>query len=183
MKMVKTALAGLVVSALLSSGAMAANNPGGGTVTFTGNIVDAPCSIAPESANQTVDMGVLSNSAIRNGTTPVKNFNIRLENCDLQKYNADGTPATGGTWSGVKVTFTGATVGTSNEYLAIADNVGIELTQNGKTLAMNTPTDKVLLQTGDQTLLFGAQVKAVDTTKAIPLKNFTSVANFTMAYE
>lgn len=183
MKMVKTALAGLVVSALLSSGAMAADNQGSGTVTFTGDIVDAPCSIAPESANQTVDMGVISNAAVRNGTTQVKNFDIRLEGCDLQKYNADGTTATGGTWSGVKVTFTGATAGTNNQYLSVADNVGIELTQGGKALTIGTPADKVLLQAGNQTLSFGAQVKAVDTTQAIPLTNFNTVANFAVAYE
>lgn len=183
MKMVKTALAGLVVSALLSSGAMAATGQGGGTVTFKGDIVDAPCSIAPESANQEVNMGVISNAAIRNGTTQVKYFDIRLEGCDLQKYNADGTPMTGGTWSGVKVAFTGATAGTNNQYLGVADNVGIELTQGGKALTIGTPADKVLLQGGNQTLSFGAQVKAVDATKAIPLTNFTSVANFTVAYE
>lgn len=182
MSMIKTVMAAAVAATLISFGAHAANQ-GGGTVTFTGNIVDAPCSIAPESANQTVDMGTISNSAIRNGTTQVKNFNIRLEGCDLQKYNADGTPVTSGTWSGVKVTFTGATAGTNNQYLGVADNVGIELTQGGKPLTIGTSADKVLLQAGNQTLSFGAQVKAVDATKAIPLTNFNTVANFAVAYE
>ncbi|HGB4252984.1 TPA: fimbrial protein [Salmonella enterica subsp. enterica serovar Virchow] len=182
MRMIKTVMAAAVAATLVSFGAHAANQ-GGGTVTFTGDIVDAPCSIAPESARQTVDMGVISNAAIRNGTTRVKNFDIRLEGCDLQKYNADGTPTAGGTWSGVKVTFTGATAGTNNQYLSVADNVGIELTQGGKALTIGTPADKVLLQGGDQVLSFGAQVKAVDVAKAIPLKNFNTVANFTVAYE
>jgi type 1 fimbria pilin len=179
--MIKTIMVAALAVSQVSFGANAANQ-GGGAVTFTGNIVDAPCSIAPESANQTVDMGVISNAAVRNGTTQVKNFNIRLEGCDLQKYNADGTPVTDGTWSGVKVMFTGG--GTNNnQYLGVADNVGIELTQGGKVLTIGTPADKVLLQGGNQTLSFGAQVKAVDAKKAIPLKNFNTVANFAVAYE
>lgn len=181
MRMIKTVMAAAVAVTLVSFGAHA--NQGGGTVTFTGNIVDAPCSINGNDANQVVEMGTISNAAIRNGSTKVKNFNIRLEGCDLQKYNADGTPVTGGTWSGVKVTFTGATAGTNNQYLGVADNVGIELTQGGKPLTIGTPADKVLLQGGDQTLSFGAQVKAVDATKAIPLENFNTVANFAVAYE
>ncbi|CAD5756915.1 major pilin subunit PapA [Escherichia coli] len=181
MRMIKTVMAAAVAATLVSFGAHA--NQGGGTVTFTGNIVDAPCSINGNDANQVVEMGTISNSAIRNGSTQVKNFNIRLEGCDLQKYNTDGTPVTGGTWSGVKVTFTGATAGTNNQYLGVTDNVGIELTQGGKPLIIGTPADKVLLQGGNQTLSFGAQVKAVDATKAIPLKNFNTVANFAVAYE
>ena len=184
MKIVKTVLAGLMASALLSSGAMAANNQGGGIILFKGNIVDAPCSLVQDSSEaQTVDMGVLSNSAIRNGNTPVKNFNLRLEGCDLQRYGADGN-ASGDKWSGVKVTFSGPSVGDNNtQYLSATDNVGIELTQGGKALTIGSPADKVLIQSGSQMLPFGAQVKVVDKSKPIPLKNFTATANFTMEYE
>lgn len=181
MRMIKTVMAAAVAATLVSFGAHA--NQGGGTVTFTGNIVDAPCSIAPESVNQTVEMGAISNSAIRNGTAQVKNFNIRLEGCDLQKYNADGAPNAGSTWSGVKVTFNGVSADTSKQYLGVADNVGIELTQGGKPLTIGIPADKLVLQGGNQTLSFGAQVKAVDKTKAIPLTNFNTVASFAVAYE
>lgn len=182
MKMIKTVMAAAVATTLLSFGAHAANQ-GSGTVTFTGNIVDAPCSISSESVKQTVEMGTISNAAIRNGTTPVKTFNIRLEGCDLRKFNADGSENTAAKWGGVKVTFTGATAGTNNQYLGVVDNVGIELTQGGKPLTIGTPAEKVTLLGGDQTLSFGAQVKAVDTTKAIPLKNFNTVASFAVAYE
>ncbi|HAW1202394.1 TPA: type 1 fimbrial protein [Escherichia coli] len=182
MRMIKTVMAAAVAATLVSFGAHAADQ-GTGTVTFTGKIVDAPCSIAPESVNQTVEMGNISSSAIRNGSAQVKTFNIRLEGCDLQKYNADGSAVTDGTWSGVKVTFNGAAADAGNQYLGVADNVGIELTQGGKPLTIGTPADKLVLQGGNQTLSFGAQVKAVDKTKAIPLTSFNTVANFAVAYE
>lgn len=42
-----------------------AADQGHGTVTFTGSIIDAPCSIAPESIDQTVNLGQISNVAHR----------------------------------------------------------------------------------------------------------------------
>lgn len=54
MKLNKTILAaGLVLG--FASMANAADQ-GHGTVTFTGSIIDAPCSIAPESIDQTVNL-------------------------------------------------------------------------------------------------------------------------------
>lgn len=182
MKMVKTTLAGVVVSALLSSAAMAAStDQGSGTITFKGTIVDAPCSIKPNSVKQEIPMGTISNAAIRNDKTSVTPFSIELEGCDLQKYNEDGTPANG-QWSGVNVEFKGTTVGTDKKYLGVTENVGIQLTHNGQPIIIDTPV-KLSLKAGSQVLGFGAQVKAVDKTKAIPLTDFNTVANFSLTYD
>ncbi len=179
-RIIKTVLTGAVVSALFSSGVMAANQ-GSGTITFSGEIIDAPCSIHPDDVNQTVNMGSVSNASLRKEMTPVKNFGIRLVGCDLQKYNADGTPDGTNKWSGVKAKFTGTSVN-NNKLLKISDNVGIELTQGGKVLTFGTQSDKMEL-TGDQTIPFQAQVKAIDKNGALALGAFTSVANFELAYE
>ncbi|EJJ1300014.1 type 1 fimbrial protein [Salmonella enterica] len=180
MKMLKTFLAGAVISAMLSSGAIAANQ-GAGSVIFKGNIVDAPCSIHPDDVNQIVDMGSVSNASLRNDLAPLKNFGIRLVGCDLKKYGQDGTP-TGTNWSGVKAKFTGTSVN-NNKLLKISDNIGVELTHAGKVLTFGTPSDKMEL-TGTQTLPFQAQVKAVDKSGIMaPLGAFTAIANFELSYE
>lgn len=56
---------------------------GHGKVTFTGSIIDAPCSISPETVDQTVDMGQVSNVALKNGgKSAPRQFDIKLEQCD-----------------------------------------------------------------------------------------------------
>ncbi len=48
---------------LVLGGASAANaaDQGHGKVTFKGAIIEAPCSIAPESIDQTIELGQISN--------------------------------------------------------------------------------------------------------------------------
>ncbi|MCU6343475.1 type 1 fimbrial protein [Escherichia coli] len=180
MKMIKSVLTGAMISALLSSGAMAANQ-GSGTITFSGEIIDAPCSIHPDDTKQTIQMGSVSNASLRNDNAAVKNFGIRLVGCDLQKYDLDGTPDGNNKWSGVKAKFTGTSLN-NNKLLKISDNVGIELRHAGNPLTFGTASDKMEL-TGDQELSFQAQVKAVDKTGPISLGEFNSVANFELSYE
>ncbi|MEX6366624.1 hypothetical protein AB6F62_00565 [Providencia huaxiensis] len=40
---------------------------GSGTVTFSGSIIEAPCSIAPGEENQEVPLGQVSNVTLDNG--------------------------------------------------------------------------------------------------------------------
>ncbi|HFW0767372.1 TPA: fimbrial protein, partial [Salmonella enterica subsp. enterica serovar Java] len=62
----------------------------GGTITFTGSVTEAPCSIPAGEANQNIDLGVVSNKVLTSsslsGSTPVP-VKINLKNCDL-----GGTP-------------------------------------------------------------------------------------------
>lgn len=65
----------------------AAGSQGHGTVHFKGEIIDAPCSISPDTADQTVDLGQVSNSALKdNGKSVPVPFNIKLQNCDVSTY-------------------------------------------------------------------------------------------------
>ncbi|EBW3155434.1 type 1 fimbrial protein, partial [Salmonella enterica subsp. enterica serovar Java] len=58
---------------------------GGGTITFTGSVTEAPCSIPAGEANQNIDLGAVSNQlliASKTGSDPVP-VKINLKNCDL----------------------------------------------------------------------------------------------------
>lgn len=56
-----------------------------GTVNFKGSIIDAPCSIMGGDANQTVDLGQISNSVLAAGgvgtRSPLVDFTIKLTGC------------------------------------------------------------------------------------------------------
>ncbi|WP_332459523.1 fimbrial protein, partial [Serratia marcescens] len=77
----------IMMAAVLAFGVASvahAKDQGHGTVTFKGAIIDAPCSITPETVDQTVNLGQISNVALKNGgQSSPKNFVIKLENCEL----------------------------------------------------------------------------------------------------
>ncbi|MEY1474185.1 fimbrial protein [Providencia manganoxydans] len=74
---------------------------GAGTVTMNGEITDAACTIAMESRDQIIDMGVLPIGTIRQeGQGPKQDFEIQLVNCDLVKHS-DPTQ----TWRALRMTF------------------------------------------------------------------------------
>lgn len=163
-----------------SSGAYAEDaikvgDQGHGKVTFTGSIIDAPCSIDSNSIDQTIEMGAVSNVSLADGgsSTP-KPFEVRLENCSLTTAKT------------VKTTFNG-TAGSAG-LLAItgASGAGIALSEgNGTAVVLGTATAGQLLSVGttDATLSFRASLKgnggAVST--IIP-GEFSSVVNFLLTY-
>lgn len=59
---------------------------GGGTISFTGSVTEAPCSIPPTDVNQSIFLGNVSNkelsSSASKGSDPVA-IKINLKNCDL----------------------------------------------------------------------------------------------------
>ncbi|MBU5899673.1 fimbrial protein, partial [Vibrio cholerae O1] len=73
-----------------------AADQGHGKVNFIGSIIDAPCSIAPESIDQTVDLGQVSNVALKNGgSSNPRSFDIKLEQCDTTTLKSVSTTFTG----------------------------------------------------------------------------------------
>lgn len=76
---------------------------GAGTVTMNGEITDAACTIAMESRDQVIDMGVLPIGAIRQtGEGPLRDIDIYLVNCDLVKASDPSQ-----TWQTLRMTFDG----------------------------------------------------------------------------
>lgn len=175
MKMIKTVMVGAVAMALVSFGANAADQ-GHGKVNFKGTIINAPCGIAPESADQSIDFGQISKAHLNNGGLSIKkDVDIKLVNCDF------GDPAVGNT---VSVAFTGTTVGNA-ETLGLSDtNAVIKMTgQDGKFVQFDgkTASNTTTLMNGDNTLHYQAWVQKG--AQAVTEGDFTAVANFTLAYK
>lgn len=170
--MIKRNMLGLLV--LLSASFGAAANQGGGVVNFKGTVIDAPCGIAPESIDQTVDFGQISKSHLTSGGTSVqRNLDIKLVNCDVSNM---GT---------VAVSFTGGTSNAGDELLTSGPtNTAVVLNGYGKNVAFDgTPTDDITLSAGDSTLRFVAWAKMANGAQAVSEGEFTAISNFTMAYQ
>lgn len=175
MKMIKTVMAGAVAMALVSFGANAANQ-GSGTVNFKGEIIDAPCGIAPESADQSIDFGQISKAHLNaKGTSVKKDVNIKLVNCEL-----------GAAQKTVQVTFKGNTVDGAKKMLGAANTgAGIVMVgQDGQDVVFGTATAPVSVANGNNTLHYQAWVTAADANApAVTEGAFSAVTNFTLAYQ
>lgn len=175
MKMIKTVMAGAVAMALVSFGAGAANQ-GSGVVNFKGTIIDAPCGIAPESADQTIDFGQISKAHLNaKGTSVKKDVDIKLVNCEL-----------GESQKTVQVTFNGQTIDAGKKMLG-ASNTGagiVMVGQDGKDVVFGTPTAAVPVTGSNNTLHYQAWVQAADMeSPAVTEGAFTAVTDFTLAYQ
>lgn len=175
MNMKKLVLA-VAMSSAMAMGAAHATDQGHGTVTFKGSIIDAPCSISPDTIDQTVDLGQISNKALQGGgsSTP-RSFSIKLEQCDTA------------TLKSVTTTFTGSPSSADSDLLAIkgsASGASIVLTDNGNTpIKLGAPSSAVSLHDGNNTLQFAAFLKGDGASATIVPGEFTSVANFALTYQ
>ncbi|MDY0969675.1 fimbrial protein [Siccibacter turicensis] len=173
----KFALAAAVSMTMVAGMANAADQ-GHGKITFTGSIIDAPCSINPDSIDQTVEMGQISNVALKagsnTGTSIPRNFEIKLENCDIT------------TLKSVKTTFTGAEGGTDGSLgvTGTAKGASIILTNgDGKQIKIGEASAARNLQSGNNTLLFSAYLKGDGASATVIPGDFTAIADFTLAYQ
>ncbi|MFO6502164.1 fimbrial protein [Serratia marcescens] len=175
----------IMMAAVLAFGVASvahAKDQGHGTVTFKGAIIDAPCSITPETVDQTVNLGQISNVALKNGgQSSPKNFVIKLENCEL-------TETTPGKNNTVSIKFTGATSVEDDKLLGItgtAKGAGIAITDgSGKLIELGKATAAQTLQNGNNTLNFSAYLQGNKaSTAVITPGDFQSVADFTLAYQ
>lgn len=163
---------------LLAAGMANATDQGHGKVTFTGSIIDAPCSISPDSIDQTVSLGQVSNVALKAngnaGTSVPHNFEIKLENCDTA------------TLKSVKTTFVGAE-GKTDGSLGItgtAKGASIILTNgDGEQIKLGEASAARVLQNGNNTLLFSAYLKGDGASATITPGDFSAVADFSLAYQ
>ncbi|HID9895597.1 TPA: fimbrial protein [Serratia marcescens] len=152
-----------------------AADQGQGKVTFKGSIIDAPCSISSKTANQEVDLGSISNVALKNsGKSTAVDFSIDLEQCDFPTSKT------------VKATFTGASSPVNTSLLGItgtASGAGVVITYGGKPVKLGQATTAQTLNPGNNTLHFAAYLQGEGASAAIVPGNFTAVADFTLAYQ
>ncbi|HAI4270401.1 TPA: fimbrial protein [Escherichia coli] len=175
--MIKTVMAGAVAMALVSFGANAANQ-GQGVVNFKGSVINAPCGIAPESADQSIDFGQISKAHLEaTGISVKKNLDIKLVNCDATELGKTGS---------VKVSFTGTTFGGNANELGTAGDTGTAVVvseASGNLVSFDgTAGAATKLQEGDNTLRYSTWVKKA-TGGTLKEGDFTAVANFNLTYE
>lgn len=172
MKMIKTVMAGAVAMALVSFGVNAANQ-GQGIINFKGTVIDAPCGIAPESADQSIDFGQISKAHLDtiNGISIKKDLDIKLVNCEPSKS--------------VEVTFTGPIISTELTELGTAGDTGTAVVisgQNGKLIEFGSKGAPISLKEGDNTLRYTSWVKKA-TGGTLKEGDFSAVANFNLTYQ
>lgn len=179
MKMIKTVMAGAVAMALVSFGANAANQ-GQGVVNFKGTVIDAPCGIAPESADQSIDFGQISKAHLENGGISVKkDLDIKLVNCDFTDPAAKKT---------VSVTFIGTPVKGHIDELGTTGDTGTAVVVSASDGSMvkfdgTASSNATQLQDGDNTLKYATWVKKSSAADAkVKEGGFTAVANFNLTY-
>ncbi|WP_337264916.1 MULTISPECIES: fimbrial protein [unclassified Serratia (in: enterobacteria)] len=172
----------IALATILSLGMVSLANAdaGSGKVNFVGKIIDAPCSIAPESLDQTKSFGQVANVALVNGgRSSVLNFDIKLQGCDIS-----------GAKNKVQVTFggpNGGATGNTNTLLAITGAQGASIAMfdgSNQPIKLGTPTTVQNLLAGANTLSFSAYLQghAGTTLTDITEGDFTSTTNFTLAY-
>lgn len=179
MKMIKTVMAGAIAMTLISFGASAANQ-GMGTINFKGSVIDAPCGIAPESADQTVNFGQISKAHLNKDGISKKQFvDIKLVNCEFGTAT-DATPLK----NNLSVAFTGVAVSTDGTGLGLSDtNAVVKMSgPDGKPVKFDgtASTNITKLQNGDNTLRYKAWVQK--DAAAVTEGEFSAVANFALAY-
>ncbi|OQM39552.1 fimbrial protein [Citrobacter braakii] len=180
--MKKSLVAGVVAMAMFSFGAQA---NGQGVVNFKGTVIDAPCGIASESADQTIDFGQISKAHLEaNGISVKKDLDIKLVNCTLAKPGAPG--GNPGAFKTVQVAFTGTTVGAQKDELGTSGNTGTAIVVSeagGKLVKFDgTAGDPSNLKEGDTTLRYSTWVKKA-TGGTLSEGDFSAVANFNLTYQ
>ncbi len=175
--MLKSTL-GIAIAFSLCAVAHAANQ-GQSFVNFKGTVIDAPCGIDPDSADQTIDFGQISKSHLKNdGISVKKDLDIKLVNCDFTTAKKT-----------VRVTFSGTPVNGHIDELGTAGDTGTAVVVSASDGSMvkfdgTTSSNATKLQDGDNTLKYTTWVKkssAADT--EVKEGNFTAVANFNLSYQ
>lgn len=179
MKLNKIMMAATVAFGMSSMSVHAANQ-GQGSVTFAGSIIDAPCSISPESVDQTVELGQISNALLKKGgKSTAKAFTIDLEHCEIEEKK-----------NNVSVTFTGvkSDVKGHDGMLSIsgqASGASVAITDaGGKLIKLGSASPLVGVNEGNTALRFTAYLQGDSNEGAVVVPgDFTAVADFTLAYQ
>ena len=178
MKLNKIMMAAVITLGISSVAHAAVKDQGHGKVTFSGSIIDAPCSITPDTIDQTIELGQISKVALKeNGQSTPRNFSIDLENCEVGEKDKNK----------VLVTFTGMDSAGDTGLLGItgtAKGAGVAITDgSGKVIKLGAATKAQLLQNGKNTLSFSAFMKGDGATAVVTEGEFQAVADFTLAYQ
>lgn len=168
-------IASAVAMTLVSFCANAANQ-GQGVINFKGTVINAPCGIAPESADQSIDFGQISKTHLNNnGQSVQKPVDIKLVNCDLSEGSKTvEVQFTGTIAAGEEATNLGLSKANAIIRMAAQDGTLVAFDGSNKTNATN-------LVNGDNTLHYQAWVQKG--TKDVEEGEFSAVAQFNLSYQ
>lgn len=159
----KTLLATATAAALIGPAAAFAADFGQGTITFTGSVLDAPCSIPAADLNQTIDLGQISKNdlATVNAASATLPFEIHLTGCNFtMTTGANPAPQL----NKLKIAFAGTFSDATKAILTNtapngATNVGIQIVDNAGKVISSTPTAEQTLAAGNlNTLRYGVRL-------------------------
>lgn len=159
----------------LVSGMANATDSGSGKVKFTGTIIDAPCSISPESVDQTVALGAISNSMLANGgKSEAQNFSIDLQGCDAATKKTVTAK-----WSGTEDANQVGAFG-----LGSVTGAGLVLADaSGKEIAPGTESAATSLIDGQNQISMSAFIRGDGASSTVSLGDFETVTTFALAYQ
>lgn len=152
-----------------------------GKFAMSGELIEAACSIDPNTRDVEVEFGEVSASLINrndegNITRP---FRVRLIGCSMVKRGNDGS-----LYPYARVTFLGSAAASDPTALIIngeADGFGIRLRDSqGEILTIGQPSPGYELSEKDNDLQFSASLVPID--QYIKAGEFTAVAQFFMDY-
>lgn len=176
-----------VAMAAIVSGSAFADDQGSGKIKFKGVVIDAPCSIAPDSVDKEVDLGEVTTAVINaNKKSTAVPVDINLENCQLDDpADETDTPITK-----VEVTFTSSATDATdtslmtNTYASGAQNVGVRLLDNTETNITLGAANTVDLLAGSttQTLQFKALMEVL-AGKTATAGQVEATANYVLMYK
>ncbi|ECF3780432.1 long polar fimbrial protein LpfA [Salmonella enterica subsp. enterica serovar Oslo] len=146
------AAAGMMCASSAFADLIPTSDAGGGTMTFTGSVIEAPCNIVPESQNIKVDLGQVSTSTLKTKNhSDLVPVTITLTGCSFEAVTeAPQKNGATGNYSKVAVTFPGVTPPASGT-----------LTEGEIANTASSPADGVAIQ-----LLKGDGATPVDLSKA-----------------
>lgn len=174
----KIMVASFISLGLVSSICMAADQ-GHGAVTMRGSIISTqvPCVITPESIDQTVELGQVSDTVLLenngSGKSTPRVFSIDLEQCEVTGSNAVSVTFTGTSGKDGRLGITGTASGAS---VAFTDG-------SGDVLPLGKPSESFKLNEGNNTLRFATYLQGDGVPGNIKPGDYQAVADFTLSYQ
>lgn len=175
MKAILVSIGLLVSQLLLISGVQAQSSTLWGRIGMNGSIVDSACAIDTGSYEQSVDMGVIPVSTLRQqGHGPVRPFSIALIGCTLTPYDSVG-------WQTFSVTFEGPTSGDWFTVFGEARGVALLLEDvNGQPIYPGKTTSKQAINPGNSKLHYG--LRLVSDKRSLRPGEYQSALRFKLDY-
>ncbi|QJU42297.1 fimbrial protein [Serratia marcescens] len=149
--------------------------PSAGVVKFHGAVVESPCFLSLESAEQTVELGDIAKSQLEeaDGRSPAKPFHIKLEKCDTTNNST------------FTISFNGA-AGDKDELNVSETDLGVAVVINdkdGNKVSFDGKASSDIKMVADSNIIdFTAHVKKVSG-KAVTPGDFTAQTNFQIDYK